>query len=88
MSNQIEQGNIVTLHYKGTLEDGTEFDSSHNRNEPMTVTVGAGQLIEGFDRELSGMSSGETKTFTIAAEDAYGPHFEEATTTLERDGVC
>ncbi len=85
MSNQIEQGNIVTLHYKGTLEDGTEFDSSHNRNEPMTVTVGAGQLIEGFDRELSGMSSGETKTFTIAAEDAYGPHFEEATTTLERE---
>jgi len=85
MSNQIEQGNIVTLHYKGTLEDGTEFDSSHNRNEPMTVTVGAGQLIEGFDRELNGMSNGETKTFTIAAEDAYGPHIEEATTTLARE---
>tara|TARA_R110000824_G_scaffold18802_1_gene73840 strand:- start:1861 stop:2331 length:471 start_codon:yes stop_codon:yes gene_type:complete len=81
----VETGNMVTIHYKGTLEDGTEFDSSYNRPEPMVVTVGAGQLIEGFDSALSGMEVGESKTVTLPAEDAYGPRDEEANVTLDKD---
>ena len=79
-----EAGTFVTLHYKGTLEDGSEFDSSHTRGEPMTVAVGQGQLIKGFDDALQGMSKGDTKTFTIPADDAYGPSDPEATTVMEK----
>lgn len=77
-------GTTVTLHYHGTLDDGNVFDSSRDRNEPMTVTLGAGQLIEGFETELTGMNEGDTKTFTLTPEQAYGPRDPEANTTLER----
>ena len=80
----VTKGNVVTLHYKGTLNDGSEFDSSYERNEPMTVTVGSGQLISGFDKALEGMSEGETKRFTLTPDEAYGDHNPEATTVLER----
>ena len=53
MTTTINPGDTVTLHYKGTLEDGTVFDSSHDRGEPMTVTAGNGQLITGFDTARS-----------------------------------
>ena len=46
---QVENGNTVSVHYRGTLNDGTEFDSSHSRGEPITFQVGSGQMIEGFD---------------------------------------
>jgi peptidylprolyl isomerase len=77
-------GTTLTLHYHGTLDDGSVFDSSRDRNEPMTVTLGAGQLIEGFETELTGMTEGDTKTFTLAPDQAYGPRDPEATTNLER----
>ena len=83
-TNTTVKGSTVTLHYRGTLDDGTEFDSSYNRGEPMTVTVGAGQLIEGFDSALSGMGEGDTKTFTLPPEEAYGDRDEDATTNLSR----
>jgi len=81
----VEAGNAVTIHYKGTLEEGTEFDSSHKRPEPMVVVVGTGQLIEGFDNALNGMGVGESKTVTLQAEDAYGPRDEEANVILGKD---
>lgn len=84
MTITINPGDTVTLHYKGTLEDGTVFDSSHDRGEPMTVTAGNGQLITGFDTALTGMSEGETKTFTLTPDEAYGPRDENATTTLDK----
>ena len=65
-------GNTVSVHYRGTFEDGTEFDSSHSRGTPMTITVGSGQLIEGFDSALVGMESGETKNITLTPDQAYG----------------
>ena len=80
----VQNGSTVTLHYRGTLEDGTEFDSSHKRNEPMTVTTGQGNLIAGFETALEGMTAGDTKTFTIQSADAYGDPNPEATTTMER----
>jgi peptidylprolyl isomerase len=85
MTNKaVESGNTVTLHYKGTFTDGTEFDNSYERGEPMTATVGSGQLIPGFDDALGGMAEGETKTFTLSAGNAYGERDPDATTTLER----
>jgi len=83
-SNQIQDGNIVTIHYTGRFRDGTQFDNSHERGQPLTTTVGSGELIAGFNNALVGMNEGENKTVTILAEDAYGTRHPEAVTTLER----
>ncbi|MFM7710738.1 MAG: peptidylprolyl isomerase [Ferruginibacter sp.] len=72
-----KQGDMVSVHYTGTLTNGTTFDSSIGR-EPLSFTVGAGQMIKGFDDALPGMTVGDKKTITIAPEDAYGPRSEEA----------
>jgi len=80
----VTNGSTVTFHYKGTLDDGTEFDSSYQRNEPMTATAGDGNLIAGFENALTGMTAGESKTFTVESAEAYGERQEEATTTLEK----
>ena len=77
-------GRMVTLHYKGTLEDGQQFDSSYDREEPMTVLVGSGQLINGFEQAVLGMSEGDKKTVTVPAQDAYGDVDPEAKVTLDR----
>jgi peptidylprolyl isomerase len=84
MTNKVKSGDSVTLHYRGTLEDGTEFDSSHDR-EPMTVSVGSGQLIKGFDSALNGMTEGETKTVTIPATEAYGDTNPDNVTDVDKD---
>lgn len=81
---KIESGNKVTLHYKGTLTDGSQFDSSYDRGEPLTITMGEGQVIPGFEGALSGMEVGESKTFTLAPDEAYGPRDPEAEVSLER----
>jgi peptidylprolyl isomerase len=80
----IQKGDTVTLHYTGTLEDGTEFDSSRTRDQPMEVVVGTGQLIKGFDAALLEMKQGETKTFTVDPDEAYGDVNPEATTDLPK----
>ena len=84
MTNSIENGSTVVLHYRGTFADGTEFDSSHNRGEPMTVAIGTGQLIPGFETNLQGMTEGASSTFTIGPEEGYGNRIEGAITTLDR----
>jgi len=83
-NNKVCDGNTVNVHYVGTLSDGTEFDNSRTRGEPITVVVGAGQLIAGFNDALIDMSEGETKTFTLAPDEAYGPRYDDRTTTLSR----
>ena len=84
MTNTIENGTTVVLHYRGTFTDGTEFDSSHGRGEPMTVSIGTGQLIPGFENNLQGLTTGDTHTFTVGPDEGYGNRIEEATTTLSR----
>ena len=71
-SEAIKDGSVVSVHYKGTLDDGTEFDSSHTRGEPMTFQMGGGQVIPGFESAALGMVTGESKTFTLAPTEAYG----------------
>ena len=74
---QAKEGNVVKVHYSGRLTDGTLFDSSEGR-EPLEFTLGAGQMIKGFDTGVLGMAIGEKKTLQISAEDAYGARDEEA----------
>lgn len=81
--SQAKQGDSVKVHYAGKLDDGTVFDSSVGR-EPLDFTVGAGQLIAGFDEAVVGMAVGEKKTVRIAPEQAYGPHNPEMTLQVPR----
>jgi peptidylprolyl isomerase len=71
--SQAKSGDSVKIHYTGTLDDGTQFDSSAGR-EPLAFDLGSGQVIPGFDKAVDGMSVGESKSVNIVAEDAYGPH--------------
>ncbi len=70
-------GKKVAAHYTGTLDDGTKFDSSLDRGEPIEFTCMAGQMIPGFDAAVNDMAVGETKTVRIPAKDAYGEYSEE-----------
>lgn len=70
-------GQKVRVHYKGTLEDGTEFDSSAGC-DPLEFIVGAGQVIPGFDSAVGDLELGASTTVTIPADEAYGPRYEEA----------
>jgi peptide-methionine (S)-S-oxide reductase len=67
-----QDGDMVAVHYIGTLDDGTEFDSSRPRGATLDFTVGAGQMIGGFDQAVRGMAEGETKTVRLEPADAYG----------------
>ena len=83
--SKIEEGNSVTLHYTGTLTDGTKFDSSVDRGEPISFVVGGGQMIEGFDQNVRGMALGEKKTFNISPEEGYGPSDPEAIQQISKE---
>jgi len=80
---EADNGNIVQVHYTGKLEDGTVFDSSEGR-EPLQFTLGAGQMISGFDKAVLGMKIGESKTVNIPAEAAYGPSRDELIIEIPR----
>ncbi len=81
-----EEGDTVRVHYTGTLDDGTEFDSSWDRG-PYEFTLGAGQTISGFENAVYGMQKGETKTVTIPPEEAYGLHDEELLIEIDRENL-
>ena len=77
------KGNNVKVHYTGKLTDDTVFDSSRER-EPLEFTVGAGQMIKGFDEAVEGMAVGESKNVTIPSAEAYGPKRDEAIVTVSK----
>lgn len=78
-----EHGKTVHIHYTGKLADGSVFDTSDGR-DPLQFELGAGQVIPGLDKAMRGMEVGASKTVTIAAEEAYGPHYEEGVHVVER----
>ena len=65
---KVATGDNVKVHYRGTLTDGTEFDNSHTRGEPLEFTIGSGQMIVGFNDAIIGMEEGEKKTFSLTPE--------------------
>ena len=79
-----KDGNTVKVHYTGKLDDGTTFDTSVE-SEPLEFTIGAGQMIPGFEGAVRGMQVGQVKTVTIPAEEAYGSHNEDMVLVVERD---
>jgi FKBP-type peptidyl-prolyl cis-trans isomerase 2 len=68
----VKDGNIVKVHYVGTLEDGNEFDNSEKHGQPLQFKVGASQVIKGFDNALLGMDVNEEKQINIPVAEAYG----------------
>tara|TARA_R110002012_G_scaffold252560_3_gene431570 strand:- start:825 stop:1277 length:453 start_codon:yes stop_codon:yes gene_type:complete len=81
---KVTTGQNVSVHYKGTLSDGTEFDNSRTRGEPMSFQVGSGQLLAGFNDAVVGMAIGETKTVTLESKEAYGEPRPDAIQQIPR----
>jgi len=69
-----KKGDTVSVHYVGVLENGTKFDSSVDRGTPFEFSLGAGQVIPGWDIGVEGMKVGEARKLTIPSELAYGPN--------------
>ena len=82
----VKTGDMVSLHYVGTLTDGEQFDNSYDRGDPIEVEVGAGQLIKGFNDALIGMEVGEKRSVALTSDEAYGDINPEAFVEVERSG--
>ena len=80
---KVQNGHNVSVHYRGTLTDGTEFDNSRTRGEALTFEVGTGGMIRGFVDTVVGMTVGETRQVTIPPEEAYGHRAPEALQQVE-----
>ena len=83
---QVKKGDVVRVHYTGTLTDGSQFDSSVGRN-PLEFTVGAGQMIAGFDAGVLGMVVGDKKTLQIDPDNGYGQSNPEAIIEFPKTNV-
>ncbi len=69
---EVTAGDTVVMHYKGTLTNGTKFDSSYDRNEPFSTQIGVGQVIQGWDMGVPGMKIGGKRKLTIPPTLGYG----------------
>ncbi|HSA84530.1 MAG TPA: FKBP-type peptidyl-prolyl cis-trans isomerase [Patescibacteria group bacterium] len=69
---EVKAGDTILIHYKGTLPDGTQFDSSYDRGEPFETQIGVGQVIQGWDQGVIGMKVGGKRTLTIPPSLGYG----------------
>ena len=76
-------GKNVKVHYRGTFDDGTQFDSSYDRGEPLAFVCGAGMMIKGFDQAVANMDLGQVVDVHLMPEEAYGPVDPEAIITIE-----
>ncbi|HEX9024817.1 MAG TPA: peptidylprolyl isomerase [Geobacteraceae bacterium] len=89
-----KEGDKVKVHYTGKLEGGEIFDTSMCTDDgcgcdcaPLEFTIGDGEVIPGFEKAVLGMGVGETKTFTVPVDEAYGPRNEELVVSVERGHV-
>ena len=82
----VKSGDQVRVNYTGKFEDGTVFDSSEG-NDPLEFTVGAGQVIPGFDQALMGMKPGESCSVEVSPEQGYGAHVPEMVAEVERQQI-
>ena len=84
--SEAKAGDTVKIHYTGTLDDGTQFDSSAGR-DPLEFELGGGQVIPGFDKAVEGMAVGDNKSVRIEAEDAYGQRHEQLVQEVPRSAL-
>lgn len=70
----VKEGDTVVMHYKGTLEDGTKFDSSYDRKQPFETKIGVGYVIKGWDMGVPGMKVGGKRRLTIPYQLGYGKY--------------
>ena len=70
---RIAQGSQVSLHFSVSLENGMEIDNTRSRSEPVSLTIGDGNLLEGFEKALLGLRAGDRRTVHLPPEDAFGP---------------
>jgi peptidylprolyl isomerase len=80
---QAKCGNTVKVHFTGRLENGEVFTSSRE-SEPLEFTLGSGQVIPGFDKAVTGMELGETRTVNLQPEEAYGPRQEDLVVDVKK----
>jgi len=83
---QAANGDTVRVHYTGTFDDGSQFDSSAGR-DPIEVTIGTGQVIPGFENALVGMAEGDAKSVTLEPEHAYGGSDDRLVHVVERTRI-
>ncbi len=83
---QAKPGDTLHIHYKGSLDDGSIFDSSEGR-DPLKFELGSGQIIPGLDAGVTGMEVGETRTVRVEAAEAYGEHHPQMVQAVDRAGV-
>jgi peptidylprolyl isomerase len=82
--SKAKQGDTVHIHYTGKLNDGMVFDSSKD-HEPLEFVIGKEEVIPGFENAVLDMEVGQSKTFTVVANEAYGPHHEEMILKIEKE---
>lgn len=80
-------GRRVKVHYTGTLDDGTKFDSSYDHGQPLGFVCMTGQMIKGFDEAVKDMEIGETVTVHLEPEDAYGPYKDDGIQEAPRHAI-
>jgi FKBP-type peptidyl-prolyl cis-trans isomerase 2 len=85
-ANVIQDGSVVSIEYKLTLDDGTEVDTNVGK-EPLVYTQGEGQIIPGLEKEMVGLALGDTKTVKVSAKDGYGDVNPEALREVEAEQV-
>lgn len=81
---EISEKKVVIMHYKGTLEDGSVFDTSEGR-DPLEFMYGVGMLIPGLEKELVGLKAGDKKTVKVSSDEAYGPKNDQAIQEVPKD---
>ena len=81
---EAKNGDTVRIHYTGTLDDGSVFDSSDGQ-EPLEFTLGSGEVIPGFEAAIQGMQPGQKKEVTIGSGDAYGAHRSDWVLVIGRE---
>jgi peptidylprolyl isomerase len=84
--SQAKSGDTVKIHYTGTLDDGTQFDSSAGR-DPLEFELGGGQVILGFEKAVEGMAVGDSKSVRLEPDDAYGPRHDQLVQVVARSDL-
>lgn len=84
--SQVKAGDTVRIHYTGTLDDGTQFDSSAGR-DPLEFQLGRGQVIPGFEKAVEGMAIGDGKKVRLEPDDAYGPRYDQLVQIVARSDL-